>query len=173
MGQPITGGVAARSERLLKRIARSVDPRAAGMRRVIAEMEKATKGLQQSIKEGWPVDRNQRGQPTRKPPGNPHSADLIYVKTVLHPTMIVSTVYNSATYGYYIRSVMVGETEKQQRARHRWKKGETQSHYDARRRLGKKRHAFTVLFRTPGRKAGRILARELQQELVDLLAKEL
>ena len=173
MGQPITGGVTARSERLLKQIARSVDPRAAGMRRVIAEMEKATKGLEQSIKEGWPVDRNQRGQPTKKHPSNPHSVDLLDVRVVLHPTKIVATVYNTASYGYYIRSVMVGETAKQQRARHRWKKGETQSHYDARRRLGKKRHAFTVLFRTPGRKIGRRLAKELQDELIALLEKEL
>ena len=173
MAPAITGGVTAQSERLLKRVAQSVDPRAAGMRRIIAAMEKATKGLEQSIREGWPVDRNTKGEPIRKSLGNPHSADLLDVRTVLHPTMIVATVYNTAKYGYYIRSVMVGETEAQQKARHRWKKGETQSHFDARRRLGKKRHAFTVLFRSPGRKIGRVLARQLQDDLVALLAKEL
>jgi hypothetical protein len=169
----ITGGITARSEALLRRVAQSVDPRAAGMRRVIAAMDKATEKLAQEARNGWPVDRNTKGNPTRKKAGQKHSVDLIEVRTVLHPTRIVATVYNTATYGYYIRSVMVGETTAEQRRRHIWRDGVPQDRYEAQRRVGRKRHAFSVLFRRPGRKAGRLLAKNLQNELVDLLRKEL
>ena len=169
MADPIRGGVTATSQRLLDRITRSVDPRAAGMRRIIADMDKAAAKLQASITEGWPVDRNQQGNPTR----DDHSIDDIEVRTVLRPTAIVATVYNTATYGYFIRSVMVGETDKQQRRRHRWRKGTSADRYNAQRHVGRKRHAFTVLFRTPGRKLGRLLARTLQDDLVALMRQEL
>jgi hypothetical protein len=167
MPQPIRGGITKQSETLLNRLRDSVDPRAAGMRRIVAEMEAASAKLEASIKEGWPVDRNTRGNPTR----GDHSVDDIEVRTVLHPTKIVSTVYSTSTYGYYIRSVMVGETDAQQRKRHRWRDGTSADRYNAQRHVGRKRHAFTVLFRTPGRKAGRLLARELQADLVDLMKK--
>ena len=112
------------------------------------------------------------GDETKKKHGIRHSVELFDVRPVLHPTKIVVTVYNTAPYAYYIKSVMVGETSVQQRARHKWPRGMPADRYAAKRAVGKKRHAFTFLMRSPGRKAGRLLARELQADLVDLIQKE-
>lgn len=172
MPAAITGGVEAQSLRLLDRLARSVDPRAAGMRRIVAAMEKAADKIQANAEALWPVDRNRRGDETKKKHGIRHSVELFDVRPVLHPTKIVVTVYNTAPYAYYIKSVMVGETSVQQRARHKWPRGMPADRYAAKRAVGKKRHAFTFLMRSPGRKAGRLLARELQADLVDLIQKE-
>lgn len=139
------------------------------MRRVVAAMDKARDRIEKNAKRGWPVSRNQQGNPRRKK----HSIDFFDVKTILSPTAITATVYNTAEWGYFIRSVMVGETRSQQKDRHKIRDGESLERHAARRSIGKKRHAFTTLMRTPGRKAGRMLARELQDDLVALLRKEL
>ena len=132
-------------------------------------MEKAASKIERSARAGWPVSRNQQGNPRKKK----HSVDFFDARTRLFPDRIVVSVFNTSEYGYFIKSVMVGETRGEQRKRHTLQKGESLARYEARRRLGRKRHAFSVLMRKPGRKAGRLLVRELQNDLIDLLQKEL
>ena len=167
MAQPISGGLTSQGAAILARIERSVDPRSAGMRRIIADMRRAAEDLEASAKAAWPVDRNQQGNPTR----DDHSVDDFGVDVRLTSTKVIAVVYNRAPYAYYIRSVMTGETDREQRRRHRWRKGTPQDRYNAQRHVGKKRHAFTTLLRTPGRKAGRKLARTLQDDLVSIVRK--
>ncbi|MCH9838399.1 hypothetical protein K0U83_22250 [bacterium] len=167
MADPIRGGLTSKGAAVLARIEKSVDPRSANMRRVIADMRKAAEDLEASAKAGWPVDRNTQGSPTR----GDHSVDDFGIDMRISGTKIVAVVYNRAPYAYYIRSVMTGETSAEQRRRHRWLRGTDADRYNAQRNVGRKRHAFTVQLRTPGRKAGRKLARELQTELVDIMQK--
>ena len=167
MADPIRGGLTAQGAAVLARIERSVDPRSAGMRRVIADMRKAADALEAEAKAKWPVDRNQQGNPTR----DDHSVDDFGTEIRLTSTSIFAVVYNRAPYAYYIRSVMTGENDKEQRRRHRWRKGTDADRYNAQRHVGKKRHAFTTLLRTPGRKAGRKLATALQDDLVTLIRR--
>jgi hypothetical protein len=169
MGQPITGGVTFQSQQVLKRLRDSVDPRSARLRRVIADMEKAVEELEAQAKDGWPVDRNTKGKPTRKKHGQKHSVDLFGTKMTLTGRSIIATVYNTAPYGYYIKSVMTGETTRQQRERHIWRDGVPQDRYEAQRRIGTKRSAFVRQMRTPGRKMARKLSRELEADLVAML----
>jgi hypothetical protein len=169
MADSITGGLTFKSEEVLRRLRDSVDPRAAALRRIVADMEKAAQTLEANARNGWPVSRNTKGNPKRKKRDAPHSADLFGTRLTLTGNSIIATVYNTASYGYFIKSVMTGETTAQQRARHIWRDGVPLDRYSAQRRIGSKRSAFVKQMRTPGRKMGKRLARELQTELVEVL----
>lgn len=164
----ITGGLTFKSEQVLRRLRDSVDPRSARLRRVIADMQEAVEKLEAEAKVGWPVNRNTQGNPTRKK-GQKHSIELFGTRMTLTGSRIIATVYNTAPYGYYIKSVMTGETTAEQRRRHIWRDGVPQDRYDAQRTVGRKRSAFVRQMRTPGRKMARRLSRELERDLVAVL----
>lgn len=165
----ITGGLTFQSEQVLRRLRDSVDPRSARLRRVIGDMQKAVEKLEAEAKVGWPVDRNTKGNPTRKKAGQKHSVELFGTRMTLTGSRIIATAYNTAPYGYFIKSVMTGETTAEQRRRHIWRDGVPPDRYDAQRRVGTKRSAFVQQMRTPGRKMARRLSRELEQDLVAVL----
>jgi len=169
MAPAITGGVTIQSQQVLRRLRDSVDPRSARLRKVIDDMQKAVEKLEAEAKDGWPVDRNTKGNPTRKKHGQKHSVELFGTRMTLTGSKIIATVYNTASYGYYIKSVMTGETTSEQRKRHIWRDGVPLDRYAAQRRIGTKRSAFVRQMRTPGRKLARKLSRELEADLVAVL----
>ena len=169
MAQAVTGGLTFKSEQVLRRLRDSVDPRSARLRKVIGDLQKAVEKLEADAKEGWPVDRNTKGNPTRKKYGEKHSIDLFGTRMTLTGSAIIATVYNTAPYGYYIKSVMTGETTSEQRKRHIWREGVPLDRYAAQRRIGTKKSAFVKQLRTPGRKMARRLSRELEADLVAVL----
>lgn len=169
MKKAITGGVTSKSQQILRRLRDSADPKSARMRNLINEMEKSVKMLEAQAKDGWPVERNTKGNPTRKRQGEKHSVDMFETRLTLTGTSIIATVYNTASYAYYIKSVMTGESVAEQRERNTWRDGVSQDRFEAQRRIGSKKSAYTKQLRSPGKKMGRKLAKQLQSDLVAAL----
>ena len=175
MADPITGKVDARSMAVLKRLESIASPRSARLRRIIQEMDETAAELERQAKIGWPVSRDTTGAKDEKTRGTDreHSIDQFTREVRLTGSQVRVVVGNTARYGYYIRSNMVGESDTEQRRRYFWRKGTPVERYVAQTRVGRKKHAFTLQLRRPAKKLTRLLVRELEQDLVEILREVL
>jgi hypothetical protein len=170
----VKGGLSVAGERILKRLSQSVDPRAADMVRVIDTMMASTELLKKEAAERWPVSRDKSGRPqkSKRSGGKDHSIDRFMTRTRITQSAIVTSLVNDSPYGYFIRSHKTGRTQPEQQVMMKWRKGTTSKRYFAQISIGPKRHAYTFQVRTPGRRIGRRLAKQLQREITQLLRNE-
>lgn len=70
---------------------------------------------------------------------------------------IRAVILSRAAWAYAVRSYQVGESKGARSDRFRWVKGTSVKRYDAQKRLGRKQHAWSVLFVRPYRRRAKAL----------------
>jgi hypothetical protein len=163
--------------RAMQKMAESVSPGSATLRRVREMMEEEAERIRAEGAAAWPRTYTTRGDPAsdewyrkvaRKKGHNIPipSSESFYVETRVSSGKLETVVFSTADWAYAIRSRQIGETETERRERFEWNKGQSEESYKSQKQLGAKRHAWSVLMVRPFKKA----QRQLGARLIDVIA---
>jgi hypothetical protein len=147
---------------LLALIRRTSGPSA--IQRVEKTLREAAEELAEFARNDFPVSRWESG----KIKGKKHARDTIRVEGRVTPSQIAYSVVSDSAYIYYIRSRQIGEDDADQVDRFARRDGEGHEDYDARRTVGRKQHAWTVLVTRPGKRISKDIAQQIGDDLLKL-----
>lgn len=135
----------------------------------ILENARAEWPVLRSATSGLPLEGEAYAKATRGHDDPKHSRELLYRKTEQHPLSVRVTIYSAAGWAYKIRTRQLGLSEGQRIQMFKRLPGETPKLHRARRQIsGTRRHAWTVLVRTPGKAANKAVAQTIGAELAAL-----
>ena len=98
----------------------------------------------------------------------PHARDSIEAVDRTTPRAVAWSVVSSVSYIYYIRSYQIGESDGERADRMKRRPGESDEDYDARRTVGRRRHAWSTLVANPGKKRTKTIVDEMGDDLLQL-----
>jgi len=147
---------------LLKMIERTTGK--SGLARVAKTLKNAAEELADHARGEFPVSRWNDGRIKNKD----HARDTITVESRLTPTAIAYSVVSDSPYIYYIKSYQIEESLAEQEDRFTRRPGESDKDYDARRTVGRRRHAWNTLVARPGKKLSKQIAEDLAEDLLKL-----
>jgi hypothetical protein len=132
--------------------------------KVSARCKAEAEQIAEEARKAFPVSRWASGAIKNKP----HARDSIEVVDRTTPRAVAWSVVSSVPYIYYIRSYQIGESDGERADRMKRRPGESDEDYDARRTVGRRRHAWATLVATPGKKRSKSIVDEMGDDLLQL-----
>lgn len=132
--------------------------------RVSSRLKAEAEQVAEEARASFPVSRWASGAIKNKP----HARDSIEVVDRTTPNVVAWSVVSGSPYIYFIRSYQIGESEGERADRMKRRPGESDEDYDARRTVGRRRHAWSTLVATPGKKRSKAIVAEMGDDLLQL-----
>lgn len=132
--------------------------------KVSARCKAEAEQIAEEARKAFPVSRWASGAIKNKP----HARDSIEVVDRTSPRAVAWSVVSSVPYIYYIRTYQIGESDGERADRMKRRPGESDEDYDARRTVGRRRHAWATLVATPGKKRSKSIVDQMGDDLLQL-----